>query len=174
MTKDKQNRTREAFLLGEINEENMRQFSLRIRNLVSESPNEEITVYITSHGGSVSLALAFYDFANIIRARLTTIALGCADSAAIIILLTGKKRKAGKNTTFLIHHVRRSWRKETSFNPDNLRAESIDLEIKSEKMARLIAKETGQSLANVKAQIAKEISLVSEEALNFGLIDKII
>lgn len=167
-------KSREAYLLGDVNEENIRQLVWRIRDLIEESPNEKIIVYITSHGGSLPLAFAFYDFIKMMQARLTTVALGCADSAAVIILLAGQKRRAGKNTTFLMHHITRSWHKGVSFKPDDLKAITTDVEITSKLMAQIISEETGQPLEIVKAQIAKEVSLVSEEARDFGLIDEII
>jgi ATP-dependent Clp protease protease subunit len=140
--------------------------------LDAENSDQDIKFYINSPGGSVSAGLAIYDTMQYIKSPVSTICVGLAASMASVLLAAGAKGKrfALPNSEVLIHQVMGGTEGQAS--DIKIHAEHI-LKTK-DKMNRIIAKHTGQKVATVEKDSDRDNYLSAEEALNYGLIDKII
>jgi len=140
--------------------------------LDAENKDKDIKFYINSPGGSVSSGLAIYDTMQYIKSDVTTICLGMAASMASILLAAGKagKRFALPNSEVMIHQV--MGEAEGQASDIKIRAEHI-LKIK-DRMNKILSLHTGKSVATVEKDSDRDYYMSAEEALKYGLIDKII
>ncbi|MBR1937591.1 MAG: ATP-dependent Clp protease proteolytic subunit [Spirochaetales bacterium] len=164
-------KTRSVMLTGEISKESA---DIIIRNLLvldSES-NDPITMYINSPGGDVDAGFAIYDVVRYISSPVIMVGTGLIASAASLVLLAvPKERRVGlPNSTYLIHQPLSS-----------MRGTAIDIDIHAKILERLRAKldgviseATGKSLEDVKKDTERDYWLFAEEALEYGLISKIV
>jgi ATP-dependent protease ClpP protease subunit len=90
----------DIYFSGRVNQENL---NLLKDQILSENPQEEIKIYISSGGGSLTAAIAFYEWIRIKKIDITTIAVGNVSSAAVILFLAGERRVATACSSFLIH-----------------------------------------------------------------------
>lgn len=160
------------FLNGEINEHTANIVVAQLLHLQAEDPNSDITMYINSPGGSVIDGLAIYDTMNFISCDVVTVCVGCCASMASIILSSGAKGKryALPNSEILIHQA-------SSGTRGTVADMTIDLQhvIKmNEKTKNILVKNTGQSYEKISNDINRDYWLSSNEALQYGLVDKII
>ena len=140
--------------------------------LDAENKNTGIKFYINSPGGSVSAGLAIYDTMQYIKSDVSTICVGLAASMASLLLAAGKtgKRFALPNSEVMIHQVMGG--AEGQASDIKIRAEHI-LKIK-DKMNKIMATHTGQKIATVEKDSDRDHFMTAEEALKYGIIDKII
>lgn len=140
--------------------------------LDAESKDKDIKFYINTPGGSVSAGLAIYDTMQYVRADVSTICVGMAASMGAMLLTAGAKGKRFSlpNSDILIHQVMSGMEGQAS--DIKIHAEHI-LQIK-DKMNRLLAKHTGQKLAIIERDTDRDKFMTPEDALAYGLIDKII
>lgn len=140
--------------------------------LNADNHDKDIKFYINSPGGSVSAGLAIYDTMQYIKADVTTICLGLAASMASVLLAAGKKGKrfALPNSEMMIHQVMGG--AEGQASDIKIRAEHI-LKTK-DRMNRLLASHTGKPVAAVEKDSDRDYFMSAEEALKYGIIDKII
>jgi len=140
--------------------------------LDAENKDADIKFYINSPGGSVSSGLAIYDTMQYIKSDVSTICVGLAASMASVLLAAGKhgKRFALPNSEVMIHQV--AGGAEGQASDIKIRAEHI-LKIK-DRMNRILAEHTGQKIATVEKDSDRDNFMTAEEALKYGLIDKII
>jgi ATP-dependent Clp protease protease subunit len=140
--------------------------------LEHEDPEKTIYLYINSPGGVVTSALAIYDTIQFIKADVSTIGLGMVASAASLLLAAGTKgkRMALPNTEILLHQV--MGQAEGQAADIEITAKQI-LKIKA-KVNQILSKHTGQPLEKIEKDTDRDFYLTAEEALKYGLIDKII
>ena len=140
--------------------------------LEQQNPKEDIKIYINSPGGSVSSALAIYDTMQYIKPDVQTICVGIAASAAALLLSAGKKGKrfALPNSEVMIHQVMGGAQGQAS--DINIHAQHI-LKTK-EKLNAILAKHTGQKVPKVEKDTDRDYFMSSEEAVKYGIVDKII
>lgn len=140
--------------------------------LDAESKDKDIKFYINSPGGSVSSGLAIYDTMQYIKSDVTTICLGMAASMASVLLAAGQtgKRFALPNSEIMIHQVMGG--AEGPASDIKIRAEHI-LKIK-DRMNKILALHTGKPVATVEKDSDRDYFMSAEEALKYGLIDRII
>ncbi|MDO4987672.1 MAG: ATP-dependent Clp endopeptidase proteolytic subunit ClpP [Synergistes sp.] len=140
--------------------------------LESEDPDKDISLYINSPGGVVSAGLAIYDTMQYIRPNVSTICLGMAASMAAVLMTAGEKGKriALPNAKIMIHQPL-----------GGMQGQASDIEIHAkeilktrEKLNAILAKHTGQGLDKIKSDTDRDYFMTAEEALEYGLIDKII
>ncbi len=159
------------FLSGEINDNNANLIvsELLYLNAVSD---EDIYLYINSPGGSVTSGLAIYDTINYIKADVSTIAIGMAASMGAFLLAAGAKGKryALKNSEIMIHEVLGGTKGQASII--ELEAERI-IKLR-DKMNKMLAHLTNQSVKKISKDTKKDYFMDSNEALKYGIIDKII
>lgn len=140
--------------------------------LESEDPDKEINVYINSPGGVVSAGLAIYDTMQYVRPEISTICVGQAASMGALILAGGTKGKrfALPNSRILIHQP---------LGGAQGQATDIDIQAKEilrlrEELNQILAKHTGQTLEKLYEDTDRDFFMTSEEAKDYGIIDKII
>ena len=140
--------------------------------LQSMNPDQEISIYINSPGGSFTALTAIYDTINFIKPDVRTVCLGQAASAAAILLAAGTpgKRMGLPNSRVLIHQPYT----EGTFG------QTSDIEIQAREILRirksmndLYAKYTGKDLAEIEEAMDRDTFLDAKEAMKFGIVDKV-
>lgn len=140
--------------------------------LEAEDPDKDICIYINSPGGSVSAGMAIYDTMQYIKPEISTIAIGMAASMGAFLLQAGTKGKryALPNAEIMIHQPLGG----TQGQAEDIRihAEHI-LSIRS-KLNAIIAENTGRPVEKVAKDTDRDNYMSAEEAVEYGLIDKVI
>ena len=140
--------------------------------LESEDPEKDIHLYINSPGGSVTAGLAIYDTMRYIKSPVSTICVGLAASMAAVRLSSGAKGKrlALPNAEIMIHQP-----------SGGTRGQATDIEIHArnilktrERLNRILAAQTGRDIEDVARDTERDNFMTAEEALQYGLIDRII
>ncbi len=135
--------------------------------------NKDITFYINSPGGSVSEGMAIYDAMQMVKSDIKTICIGRCSSMAAVLLSGGTKGKRfiTPNSEIMIHEV-------SSFNMGKIGELKINYEHSNtlnERIIRLLANNTGKTIKQVRHDIElKDRWFTAEEALKYGLVDKIL
>ena len=140
--------------------------------LEQQNPKEDIKLYINSPGGVVSSALAIYDTMQYIKPDVQTICIGTAASAASLLLSAGKKGKRFvlPNAEVMIHQVMGGAQGQAS---------DIDIHARHilktrDKLNKILAKHTGQKVAKVEKDTDRDYFMSAEEAVEYGIVDKLI
>lgn len=140
--------------------------------LQSEDPQKDISLYINSPGGSVSAGMAIYDTMQFVRPDISTICVGMAASMAQVLLCAGAKGKRFSlpNSRVMMHQPL-----------GGTQGQATDIEIYTKEMLRtrdmlygIIAKHTGKDYEKIKHDADRDNYMTSQEALEYGLIDKIL
>ncbi len=140
--------------------------------LEKQDQKKDIILYVNSPGGQVSSTMAMYDTMQYIAPDVSTVCLGMAASGGAIILMAGTKGKrfALPHSEIMIHQPL-----------GGTEGQATDIAIHAEHIIRMkdmlnemIALHTGQKIAKVKMDTERDKFLSSQEALDYGLIDKII
>lgn len=165
-------KTRQILLSGEINKESAENFNKQL--LIMESNNRELPVYvyIDSPGGDVSAGFAIYDMIRFVSCPVILIGNGLIASAAALILLSvPKERRVGLPDSEYLIHQPLSGMKGTA---TEIQIHAANLAKTKEKLNKIISEATGTDLEKVKADTERDYWLNAEEALEYGLISKII
>lgn len=141
--------------------------------LEHEDPNKDINLYIHSPGGDLHAALAIYDTMQFVKPDIQTIGIGMVASAASLLLSAGTKGKRYvlPNTEILLHQV--------MAGPLGGQATEIEIAAKEilklkDRVNRILSKHTGQPLEKIEKDTDRDYWLSVNEALDYGLVDKII
>ena len=160
------------FLGGPIDDISANSIIAQLLFLDSQNSKEDIKLYINSQGGQVTSALAIYDTMQYVKADISTICIGVAASAATLLLASGKKGKRLilPNGEVLIHQV---------MGGAQGQATDIDIHAKhilkvKKRLNEIMAKHTGQTVAKVEKDADRDYFMSAEEALKYGVVDKII
>ncbi|EGB13465.1 ATP-dependent Clp protease, proteolytic subunit ClpP [Pseudodesulfovibrio mercurii] len=139
--------------------------------LESEDPEKEIYMYINSPGGVVTSGMAIYDTMQYISAPVATLCMGQAASMASLLLCAGEKgmRYSLPHSRILIHQPLGGAQGQAS--DISIHAKEI-LRMKDE-LNGIMARHTGQSIEKITADTDRDYFMSSEEALEYGLIDKV-
>ena len=158
-------------LSGEIDDECANSVIAQLLYLDSLN-HEEISLYINSPGGSVTSGMAIYDTLNFVKSDVSTICLGMAASMGAFLLSSGKKEKryALPNSEIMIHQPLGGAKGQAT--EIKIAAEQI-LKTK-EKLNKILSENTGKDLEKVEQDTERDHFLDANEALDYGLIDKII
>lgn len=140
--------------------------------LEAQDPDKDIQFYINSPGGSVTAGLAIYDTMQYIKPDVSTICIGMAASMGAFLLSSGAKGKriALPNSEIMIHQP--SGGSQGQCTDIQIQAEHI-LKIKN-KLNNILASNTGKSLETIEQDCERDYFMSAEEALEYGLIDKVI
>ena len=162
------------FLAGVIDDNAANSVVAQMLYLASKDPKKDIHLYINSVGGLLSSALAIYDTMQYVEPDVSTVCVGSAYSAAAVLLAAGAKGKryALPNAEIMLHQVQVS---------GGLEGTATDVEIYTRHLTRvkdrlnkILARHTGKSVAQIAKDTDRDFYLTAEEALEYGLIDKII
>ena len=140
--------------------------------LESEDPDKDISLYINSPGGSVTAGLAIYDTMQYIKPQVSTICVGLAASMGAILLAGGAKGKrlALPNAEVMIHQPLGGARGQAS----DIEIQAKNIIKTKERMNKILAHHTGQDYETVARDTDRDNYMTAEEALKYGLIDRII
>lgn len=160
------------FLDGPIDDHVANLIIAQLLFLQSEDPKKEISFYINSPGGSVTAGLAIVDTMNHIKNPVSTVCVGLAASAASVILSAGEKGKRYilPNAEVMIHQP---W-------IEGIGGQTTDIDIRArhmlktrENLNKILAKNTGRTLAQLEKDSDRDFYLSAEEAKKYGIVDKI-
>ena len=139
--------------------------------LEGQDPDKDIAFYINSPGGSVTAGMAIYDTMNFIKCDVSTICIGMAASMGAFLLSAGAKGKrfALPNSEIMIHQPL-----------GGARGQATDIKIQADlilrtrdRLNRILAANTGKSIEEIARDTERDNYMTAEEALSYGLIDKI-
>ena len=158
-------------LSGEINDDVSNSIVAQLLYLDGLN-HDDISIYINSPGGSITAGMAIYDTMNFIKSDVSTICIGLAASMAAFILSSGKKGKryALPNAEVMIHQPLGGAQGQAT--EIKIAAEHI-LKLK-DKLNTILAKNTNKPLEKIQNDTERDYFLTSDDALEYGLIDKII
>jgi ATP-dependent Clp protease protease subunit len=163
---------RVVFLVGPVNDQMANLIVAQLLFLESENPDKDISLYINSPGGSVSAGLAIFDTMNFIKPDVSTLCTGLAASMGAFLLAAGAKGKRFSlpNSRVMIH--------QPSGGSQGM-ASDIEIQAKEilylrERLARIMAENTGQSVEQIHKDTDRDRFMSSEEAVEYGLIDKVL
>ena len=164
-------KTRSILISGEIDKKMAEKVVSQLLMLEAEN-DDPIKVFIDSPGGDVDSAYAIFDMIRFVKPKVTMIAMGLAASAGALVLLAGDKenRLGFPNSHYLIHQPLSGIRGVAT----EIEIHAKEIEKTRQKIIALIAKETGKSLAQVEKDTDRDYWMSAEEALDYGLISKII
>jgi len=161
-----------VMLTGEINDTVASSVVAQLLFLESEDPDKDIYLYINSPGGVVTAGMAIYDTMQYIKPDVSTICVGQAASMGSLLLTAGAKGKrfALPNARIMIHQPL-----------GGARGQSTDIQIQAQEMQRtrdminkVLAAHTGQDLDKINADTERDNFMSAEEAVAYGLVDKVI
>ena len=160
------------FLGGPIDDMAANSVIAQLLFLDSQSPKEDIKLYINSSGGQVTSALAIYDTMQYIKADVATICVGMAASAAALLLTAGAKgkRSALSNSEIMIHQVMGGASGQAT--DVAIHANHI-LKIKK-KLNEIMAKHTNQPISKVEKDAERDYFMSADEAKKYGIVDKVV
>lgn len=160
------------FLGSEINDQVANSIVAQLLFLAADDPDKDISLYINTPGGSTSAGFAIYDTMQHIKPDVSTICTGLATSFGAILLLAGAKGKrfALPNSEVMIHQPL-----------GGAQGQASDIEISAKRILKLrdhvnqiIVERTGQPKAKVEQDSDRDYFMSAKEALEYGIIDKII
>ncbi|MBD3730322.1 MAG: ATP-dependent Clp endopeptidase proteolytic subunit ClpP [Sphingomonadales bacterium] len=164
-------RERIVFVTGQV-EDNMASLIVaQLLFLESENPSKPISMYINSPGGVVTAGMAIHDTMQYIKPRVSTVCIGQAASMGSFLLAAGEPgmRIALPNARIMIHQP-----------SGGARGMASDIEIQAKEILRIKArmndlyvKYTGQKLEDVEKAMDRDTWLEADEAMKFGLVDKV-
>ncbi len=140
--------------------------------LEGKDPERDISFYINSPGGSVSAGMAIYDTMNYIKCDVSTICMGMAASMGAFLLSVGAKGKrfALPNSEIMIHQPLGSAEGQAT----DILIHANHIKRTREKINSVLAEVTGKPLEVIQADTERDNFMTAEEALNYGLIDKVL
>ena len=159
-------------LSDEVNDQTASIIVAQLLFLESEDPDKDIYFYINSPGGSVTAGMAIYDTMNYIKCDVSTICIGLAASMGAFLLSSGTKGKrlSLPNSEIMIHQPL-----------GGARGQATDVQIHAkwllktkEKLNAILAQNTNKSVEQIAVDTERDNFMSAEEALEYGLIDKII
>lgn len=163
-------KTRTVLLTGEINKD-LGERVIRSLLLLESLSEDPIDLYIDSPGGDVDAGYAIFDMIRFIKAPVRIIGMGLVASAAALVLLAVPKdrRLSLPNSHYLIHQPLSGIRGVAT----DIEIHARELEKTRERINRIIASETGQSIERVAKDTDRDYWMSADEALTYGLISKI-
>ena len=160
------------FLSEEVNDTTASLIVAQLLYLEAQDPDKDIQFYINSPGGSVTAGMAIYDTMQYIKCDVATICVGMAASMGAFLLSAGTKgkRMALPNAEIMIHQPSAGTRGQITDMAIHLKR----LETIKARMNRIMAENTGKSIEEVTAACERDNFMSSEEAMAFGLIDRVL
>ena len=160
------------FLSEEVNDTTASLIVAQLLYLEAQDPDKDIQFYINSPGGSVTAGMAIYDTMQYIKCDVATICVGMAASMGAFLLSAGTKgkRMALPNAEIMIHQPSAGTQGQITDMAIHLKR----LETIKARMNRILAENTGKRVEEVTAACERDNFMSSEEAMAFGLIDRVL
>ena len=163
---------RVIFLVGQVEDYMANLIVAQLLFLESDNPDKDISLYINSPGGSVTAGMAIYDTMQFIKPNVSTLCIGQAASMGAFLLTAGQpgKRFVLPNSRVMIHQPSAGFQGQAT--DIDIHAREI-LSIK-DRMNKLMALHTGQTVEKVKADTERDNFLTAEDSVEYGLVDRIV
>ena len=160
------------FLSEEVNDATASLVVAQLLYLEAQDPDKDIQFYINSPGGSVTAGMAIYDTMRYIKCDVATICVGMAASMGAFLLSAGTKgkRMALPNAEIMIHQPSAGTQGQITDMAIHLKR----LQVIKERMNRIMAENTGNSVEVVTEACERDNFMSAQEALEFGLIDRVL
>jgi ATP-dependent Clp protease protease subunit len=163
---------RVVFVVGPVDDYMANIVVAQMLFLESENPDKDISLYINSPGGVVTAGLAIYDTMQFVKPDVSTICIGQAASMGAVLLAGGTKGKR-----FALPHARMMIHQPLG----GFQGQAADMEIHAREMLytrdrlnKILAKHTGQSVEQIKKDTDRDNFMSSDDAVGYGLIDRIL
>jgi ATP-dependent Clp protease protease subunit len=165
---------RKIFLWGAVTDETAKDLTEKLLYLEADAPNKEITFYINTPGGSITAGMAIYDTMKLITSPITVVVTGMAASFGSILLSGAKKgrRLIYPHARVLIHQPLISGHFTGPATDINIQAKEME-KIRAE-LNQILAEASGQTLERINQDTDRDFYLNAEEAIAYGLVDKIV
>jgi ATP-dependent Clp protease protease subunit len=165
-------RERIVFLGQEVEEQIANVVTAQLLFLEAEDPDEDISLYVNSPGGSVYAGMAIYDTMQYVKPDVRTICIGMGMSAAAMILAGGApgKRMVLPNAKIMIHQGSAGFRG----TPADIQIHANEVLEMTRRMAEILAHHTGQPFEKVMGDIDRDRFMTPADALAYGLVDEIV
>lgn len=156
----------------EVKDDMANRICAQLLMLAAEDPKKDIWLYINSPGGSITAGMAIYDTMQYVKCDVSTICVGMAASMGAFLLSSGAKGKrfALPNAEIMIHQP-----------SGGSQGQATDIQIQAERILRMkkhlneiLAANTGKDLATIQADTERDHFLSAEEAVAYGLVDKVL
>ena len=160
------------FLTGPIDDNIASLICAQILFLESENPKKEISFYINSPGGIVWSGLAIYDTMQYVSSKIMTICVGQAASAGSLLLTAGEKnmRFSLPNSRIMVHQPSGGYQGQVT----DIEIQTNEIKKTKNRLNEIYAKHTGKKINDVSNIMERDKYFSPEEAIKFGLIDKIV
>ena len=161
-----------VMLSEEVNDTTASLIVAQLLYLEAQDPDKDIQFYINSPGGSVTAGMAIYDTMQYIKCDVSTICIGMAASMGAFLLSSGTKGKrlALPNAEIMIHQPSAGTQGQITDMAIHLKR----LEIVKTRLTGILAANTGKPLDVVRADCERDNFMTAQEAVEYGLIDKVI
>jgi len=165
-------RDRIVFLGSAIDDQVANSIIAQLLFLENENPKKDIIMYVQSPGGHVTAGLAIYDTMQYIKPDVVTVCIGMAASMGAVLLTGGAKGKRYSlpNAEIMIHQPLGGVEGQAT----DIAIHAKHIVMMKERLNKIIAKHSGQSMKKVEQDTDRDRFLTAQEALEYGLIDKII
>lgn len=163
---------RVIFAVGPVEDNMANLIVAQLLFLESENPDKDISLYINSPGGAVTAGLAIYDTMQFIKPDISTICLGQAASMGAFLLGGGAKGKRYglPNSRVMIHQPSGGAQGQAT----DIDIQAKEILIIREKLNRLMAEHTGQTLERIQSDTERDNFMNAEQAKEYGLIDEVL
>ena len=163
---------RVVFCVGQVEDYMANVIVAQLLFLESENPDQEISLYINSPGGSVTAGMAIYDTMQFMKAPVSTICIGQACSMGAFLLAAGEKgrRFCLPNARVMIHQPSGGFQGQ---------AADMDIHVKEilqirHRLNSLLAKHTGQPIESIEKHTDRDNFISAEDAKAYGIVDSVI
>ena len=160
------------FITGPINDSVSSLVCAQLLFLESESKDKDIYMYINSPGGSVTAGLAMYDTMQYVKPDISTVSIGFSASAGSLLLMAGTagKRISLPNSKIMIHQPSAGFQGQAT----DIEIHAKDILDTKKRLNDLYVKHCGKDLKTVEDAMERDNYMNPDQALDFGLIDKIV
>jgi len=165
---------RKIFLWGAVTDESAKDITEKLLYLESDAPGKDITFYINSPGGSITAGMAIFDTMKLISSPISVVVTGMAASMGSILLCGASKgrRLLFPHSRVLIHQPLISGRMIGPASDINIQAK--EMEKLRKELNLILANSSGQPLDRIDKDTDRDFYLNAQEAIDYGLADKIV
>jgi ATP-dependent Clp protease, protease subunit len=165
-------RERIIFVTGQVEDNMASSICMQLLFLEAENPKKEISMYINSPGGVVSSGLSIYDTMQFIRCPISTTVMGQAASMGSLLLCAGQKdmRFALPHASVMVHQPSGGFQGQVT----DILIHARNVENLRRRLNEIYVKHTGRTVKEIEDALERDNFMSAEEALKFGLIDKVL
>jgi ATP-dependent Clp protease protease subunit len=165
-------RERIIFLNSVVDDQVAASICMQLLFLEAENPKKEISMYINSPGGSVTAGMAIYDTMQFIRPAVSTTVMGQAASMGSLLLTAGHKdmRFSLPHSSVMVHQPSGGYQGQVT----DILIHARNVETMKRRLNEIYVKHTGRTIKEIEDALERDNFMSAEEAVKFGLIDKIV